>query len=184
MTMDTSQIIIFIGVLLIAAIVVVWAVTRKRRTQMLRSRFGPEYERAVQDFGGQQRAERELSDRQERTEKYHIRHLTREETDALAQRWTIAKSRFVDNPPLAIHEADHLVQDVMYMRGYPATDFDRRAADLSVDHPDMAANYRAAHEIAMREHEGGASTDELRRAMVSYSELLDELLERQTTTPR
>ena len=118
-----------------------------------------------------------LEHRAERTENYHIRSLSKEEQQRFTDEWRHTQARFVDDPPLAIREADHLVCEVMRMRGYPMADFDRRAEDLSVDHPDVIRTYRNAHEIAVTEQEGRATTEDLRRAMVYYRELFDELLE-------
>jgi hypothetical protein len=175
-TMSTTSLIILIGVILIAAIAV-WGFMLKRRSTRLRSRFGPEYESAIHEYGDRSRAERALERRAERTENYHIRTLSKEEQQRFNEEWRRAQARFVDDPPLAIHDADQLVCEVMRLRGYPMADFDRRAEDLSVDHPGVIRTYRAAHAIALTEQEGRATTEDLRRAMVYYRELFDELLE-------
>jgi FtsZ-interacting cell division protein ZipA len=174
--MNTTMLIILIAVIVIAA-VGLWAFMQKRRTTTLRSRFGPEYERAVHEYGNRSKAETALERRTERTEKYHIRSLTPEEQQRSAEEWHKTQARFVDDPPLAIREADHLVAEVMRMRGYPMSDFDHRAEDLSVDHPHVVRNYRAARDIAEAQREGRASTEDLRQAMVYYRELFDDLLE-------
>jgi len=174
--MDTTTLVILIGVVVIAAILA-WAFLQKRRSTTLRRRFGPEYDRAVHEYGSRSRAERALERRSERTEKYHIHSLRPEEQQRFTEEWRKTQARFVDDPPLAIREADHLVCEVMRVKGYPMTDFDRRAEDLSVDHPLVVRNYRAAHEIALTQEQGRASTEDLRRAMVFYRELFDELLE-------
>ena len=174
--MNTTLLIIVIAVVVVAAIAGV-AFLQKRRTTTLRSRFGPEYERAVYDYGDRSKAEKALEHRAERTEKYQIRSLTPEEQQRFSDEWRKTQARFVDDPPLAIREADQLVSEVMRLRGYPMTDFDRRAEDLSVDQPHVIRNYRAAHAVAASEKEGGASTEDRRQAMVHYRELFDELLE-------
>jgi ABC-type nickel/cobalt efflux system permease component RcnA len=170
--------IIIVAVIVVAA-VAVWAFLQKRRSQTLRHRFGPEYEHAVHEYGDRSRAEKALERRAERTEKYHIRPLDREEQQQFAEEWRHTQARFVDDPPLAIREADHLVCEVMRAKGYPMADFDRRAEDLSVDHPHVIRNFRAAHHLAESEKEGHATTEDLRQAMVYYRELFDELLETQ-----
>jgi hypothetical protein len=38
----------------------------------------------------------------------------------------------------------------MKARGYPVSDFEQRVADISVDHPHVVENYRAAADIARR----------------------------------
>jgi hypothetical protein len=173
--MSTTVAIILIAVILLAA-VAAWAFLQ-RRTNTLRRRFGPEYDRAVGEYGNRLRAEQALEHRAERTEKYHIHSLAREEQQRFMEEWRIAQTRFVDDPALAIRDADRLVGEVMRQRGYPMADFDRRAEDLSVDHPHVIRNYRAAHDIAVADQRGTADTEDLRRGMVHYRELFDELLE-------
>lgn len=174
--MSTTLLIILIAVVVIAAIAA-FAFMQKRRTTELRSRFGPEYERAVYDYGNRSHAEKALERRAERTEKYNIRALTPDEQQHFADEWRHTQAHFVDDPPLAIREADQLVCEVMRLRGYPMSDFDRRAEDLSVDHPGVVRSYRAAHDVATREKEGTASTEDLRQGLVHYRELFDDLLE-------
>jgi hypothetical protein len=173
--MSTTVAIILIAVILLAA-VAAWAFLQRRSTT-LRRRFGPEYDRALGEYGNRLRAEQALERRAERTEKYHIRSLAREEQQRFIEEWRIAQGRFVDDPALAIREADELVSEVMRQRGYPMAEFDRRAEDLSVDHPQVIRNYRTAHDIAVADQQGTASTEDLRRGMVHYRELFDELLE-------
>jgi len=170
--------IVLIAVIVVAAIGA-FLFMQKRRTETLRTRFGPEYEHAVHQLGDRSRAERALEKRAERTEKYHVRRLNPDEQHQFSEEWRHTQARFVDDPPLAIREADHLVCEVMRVKGYPMADFDRRTEDLSVDHPQVIRNYRAAHEIATAEQAGRANTEDLRQAMVYYRELFDELLETQ-----
>src|SRR4051794_31208894 len=156
--MSTTLLIVLIAVIAVAA-VLAWAFVQKRRTETLRHRFGPEYQRAVDEYGNRTRAEKALEHRAERTEKYRIRPLSSDEQQRFSESWRRAQARFVDDPPRAIGEADHIVGEVMLARGYPMADFDRRAEDLSVDHPHVVRNYRAAHQIAVAEQEGKASTE-------------------------
>jgi hypothetical protein len=176
--MSTTLWIILIAVVAIAAIAV-WALVQKRRTMTLRSRFGPEYEHAIEEYGTRRSAEKALEHRAERTGEYHIRLLSAQEQNRFSEDWRRAQVHFVDDPPLAIREADRLVCEVMRTKGYPMADFERRAEDLSVDHPHVVRNYRTAHEVAITEQAGRATTENLRRAMVHYRELFDELLEMQ-----
>jgi hypothetical protein len=175
-TMSTTSLIILIAVILIAA-VAAWGFLLKRRSTRLRERFGPEYESAIHEYGDRSRAEKALEHRTERAEKYHVCSLNRDQQQQFAEEWRRSQAGFVDDPALAIQDADRLVCEVMRTRGYPMADFDRRAEDLSVDHPGVIRNYRAAHQIAVTEQEGRATTEDLRRAMVYYRELFDELLE-------
>jgi hypothetical protein len=168
-------IILIIGIMVIAAIgFTLW---RQERSKKLRSRFGPEYEQAMREYGSRDRAEQSLVTRQRRMEKIPIQPLSARERESFTEEWTKAQAMFVDDPKGSIREADRLVCDAMCARGYPMTDFDRRAEDLSVDHPLVVKNYRAAHDIAIRSERNDASTEDLRRGLVYYRDLFDELLE-------
>jgi hypothetical protein len=169
-------------VIILAAVVVVggaaWYIgLRRRHTDELRTRYGNEYSRAVNELGSPRRAEHELERREERVEALDIQPLSAEQRTRFAQEWRNVQSLFVDDPGGAISRADGLVEEVMMVRGYPVSDFDQRAADLSVHHSRVVQNYRAAREIAERHRRGAASTEELRRAMVHYRELFQDLLE-------
>ena len=174
--MNTIAAIILVLLIVVVAIAA-WGYIQKRRSSGLRRRFGPEYDDAIQEFGDRTRAETALEQRAERTEKYQIRSLSRDEQHGFAEDWRHAQTRFVDDPKLAVREADDLVCEVMRKRGYPMAEFERRAEDISVDHPRVVRNYRAAHRIAEASHEGRATTEDLRQAMVHYRELFEELLE-------
>lgn len=169
---------IVIGVLVAVAVVVIaFVLTQKRRSDELRGRFGPEYERLVHEHGDARHAESELSTRIERVKQLHIRPLSPEHRDRFADAWRSDQARFVDDPKAAVVEADRLVADLMQVRGYPVGDFEQRAADVSVDHPHVVQNYRVAHDIAVREQRGEASTEDLRKAMVHYRALFEDLLD-------
>ena len=164
-------------VLLIAALA--WLYVRKRRstTANLRQKFGPEYDRAVLKHGSERKAQAKLEDREKRVEKLNIRDLDPMEHDRYLKRWEAVQSRFVDSPKGAVAEADDLVSSLMKTRGYPVSDFDQRAADISVDHPRVVENYRSAHEIALRVGKNEATTEELRTAMIHYRSLFEELVQ-------
>ena len=181
--MGTAAIIVLIVVLAAVAVAAWWIFTR-RRSQTLRSQFGPEYERTVREYGSEGKAEEALRERQKRRGNIHIRSLSEEERGRFADRWRRVQTRFVDDPSASIREADTLVTEVMVARGYPMAEFDHRAEDLSVDHPVVVQNYRAAHAIAMRQERGEASTEDLRQALVYERELFDELLGAQTVAPQ
>jgi hypothetical protein len=156
-----------------------WLYMRKRRstTADLRKKFGPEYDRAVQVHGAGRKAESKLEDREKRVDKLNIRDLDSMERERFAKRWESVQSRFVDSPKGAVSEADDLVSSVMKVRGYPVSDFDQRAADISVDHPRVVENYRSAHTIALRVGKDQATTEELRTAMIHYRSLFEELVQ-------
>jgi len=167
-------------VLLLVAVIVIGAVVflamRKRRSRMLRERFGPEYDRVVKKEGNVQKAERVLEFRQKHREKLSIRPLTPADRESFAAQWRDAQAQFVDDPKGAVTLADGLVIDAMQARGYPISEFEEQAEVLSVDHPVVVENYRAAHEIALRHGRGQASTEDLRKAMVHYRALFEDLL--------
>ncbi len=156
---------------------------RRQRTEQLRSRYGPEYSRAVTEVGSQRRAEEELVKRQERVERLEIRPLLAEQRELFAQQWRSVQAKFVDDPGGSVSRADRLVEEVMKTRGYPIADFEQRAADLSVHHSRVVQNYRSAREIADRHRRNAATTEELRKAMVYYRELFQDLLEDRERAP-
>ena len=174
-------IVVIVAIVVIAAVALLLA--RKRRTEALRQRFGPEYERTVREHGPG-RAESELIDRKKRVDQFKIRELAADERERFVSEWRSVQSRFVDDPKGAVSEADDLVSRLMRTRGYPMSDFDQRAADISVDHPRVVDNYRAAHEIALRHRRGEATTEDLRNAIIYYRSLFDELLQTKTTGER
>jgi FtsZ-interacting cell division protein ZipA len=164
--------IVIVAALIIAGIVV----SRRRRSEHLRSRFGPEYDRAVEAKGDRSKAEADLAEREKRVEKLHIRPLSDEERRDFTRRWTEVQARFVDDPRRAVAFADALLGDVMKARGYPVSDFDQRAGDISVDHPVVVEHYHKGHDIALRHERGEASTEDLRQAMIHYRALFDNLV--------
>jgi len=168
-------VVVAIGV--IAVGIVAWALVRKMRTKKLQGKFGPEYERTVQQVGDRGKAEDELEARRKRVEKFTLRPLSAQEQTRFAREWAATQGRFVDDPKGAVADGNRLVKELMQARGYPVADFEQRAADISVDHPRVVSNYRAAREIAARSEQGKATTEELRKAVVYYRELFEELLE-------
>jgi hypothetical protein len=170
------------AILILVLIVVVIAVGtflfwQWRRSAALQKRFGPECQHAVGRFGDQRKAEAELAARENRVRSLEIRSPTPEEQARFAESWKKAQARFVDEPSQAAADADVLVKELMQTRGYPVGDFEQRAADISVDHPNVVNNYRAAREIALRNNAGKATTEDIRQAMVHYRSLFEELLE-------
>jgi hypothetical protein len=180
--MDPKLIVLAVVVLLVIVVgIALYVRKRKKTTAELRDRFGPEYDRAVRQHGSERKAEAKLADREARVEMLKIRDLDLAERERYVSQWQAVQSRFVDFPKGAVTEADELVCSLMQARGYPVTDFDQRAADISVDHPRVVENYRSAHNIALRLGRGEASTEELRTAMIHYRSLFDELVQSQTS---
>ena len=180
--METWQIALIVVAVLVA-VSVAWIGSRRQRTQRLTEQYGPEYQRAVESAGDQRAAERELDARRERVKGYEIRALSVDERDRYIASWTETQAHFVDDPSGAISQADVLVQEVMRARGYPMVDFDQRAADISVDHPHVVDEYRAAHNVAERHARGGVETEDLRQGMVHYRTLFQALLETDPDAP-
>jgi len=164
-------------ILIIAVLAVLYMRKRRSTTADLRQKFGPEYERAVQKHGSERKAEAKLADRQERVEKLNLRDLDPRESERFSKQWEAVQSRFVDSPKGAVAEADDLLSSLMKSRGYPVSDFDQCAADISVDHPRVVENYQSAHEIALRVGKDAATTEDLRTAMIHYRSLFEELVQ-------
>jgi hypothetical protein len=174
-TTDLALIVAFVVVLALVAATVLSL--RKRRTERLRTQFGDaEYARAVEKDGSRRHAEATLEGRAQRVEAFHLRPLEAADRARFVESWRAVQARFVDGPADAVTEADQLLSDVMSTRGYPVSDFEQRSADISVDHPLVLANYRTAHEIALRQKLGKATTEDLRQAMVHYRTLFEELI--------
>ena len=176
MESSTTTLIIIVAVALLVVGVIVLFVVRRQNSHRLRSRFGAEYDRIVEEQGDTRKAESELRERQKRVSRLEIAPLTPSARDGFITRWREIQAEFVDEPKTALNNADSLLSDVMRARGYPVEDFDQRSADLSVDHPVVVQNYRAGHDIALRHKRGEADTEDLRRAMLNYRTLFDELV--------
>jgi hypothetical protein len=170
---------LLIALAVVAAVVVVLLVigAMRRRSQELKRRFGAEYDRLVREKGDPRKAEAELAAREKRVKKLELKPLSQVDRKRFSDAWVAAQARFVDDPKGAVADCNRLVKEVMLARGYPVTDFEHRAADISVDHPHLVTNYRAAHDIAAKSERNAATTEELRTAVVHYRALFDELLE-------
>jgi FtsZ-interacting cell division protein ZipA len=181
--MNNTVVLVLVVIVVALVAVGLWLYSQRRRSDELRERFGPEYDRAVHDYGASGKAERALRDRAERVEQLHIRALSPEESARYAAEWRSVQAQFVDDPRNAIGDADRLVAEVMQARGYPMADFEQRAADISVDHPDVVEHYRAAHGLAGRSAQGEVKTEDMRQAMVHYRHLFDDLIGTTESTP-
>jgi hypothetical protein len=172
----TSEQIVIAAIVLVVVLAGLWFWRRRRTSAELKSQFGPEYERTVQAVGDDKKAEAVLADRQKRVAGYTIKPLPRDMRAHFVQTWREVQAKFVDDPKYAVTRADDLLGEVMVARGYPVSDFDQRADDLSVDHPKIVQNYRKGHDIALRHSRGEASTEDLRTAMIHYRALFDDLV--------
>lgn len=183
--MDSQLLIIILAVVVIIALGAgAWVYAKRMKSRRLRDKFGPEYDQTVERLHNRDAAESELQARERRVKRFHIVPLLGRDRSAYRESWTAVQGRFVDDPKGAVDEGNMLICDVMKKRGYPVTDFEQSAADLSVDYPNVVSNYRAASRIAENNRRGVAETEELRRALVYYRALLAELLEEPISSER
>lgn len=164
-----------LGLVIVAFVL---ALVRARvRHAALERRFGPEYERAVDELGSSRRADRELAARARRVEHFHFNELSATDRSRFAGTWHRIQAQFVDDPVVAVTSANELINEVMRARGYPVEHYEQRVADLSVEHPNVIQHYRAAHELSRSVHNGTVDTEELRQAVVHYRMLFEDLLQ-------
>ena len=174
---------IFIAVVVIVVImglILAPVFSRRKRSQKFQNKFGPEYGHTIETAGNEKKAQAELNERQKHVDTLNIRPLSVSEREHYLAEWTAVQSKFVDQPGQATVEADHLIMEVMKVRAYPVSDFEQRAADISVNYPSLVSNYRAAREIAVKNEQHSANTEELRQALIYYRSLFDELLKGET----
>ncbi len=183
--MNATYIIIIIAVLVVLILGVILGLifSRRQRSKRFQNKFGPEYDRTVQTAGNEKKAQAELNERQKHVETLNVRPLSSNERERYLAEWKAVQAKFVDQPGQATVEADHLIMEVMKARAYPVSDFEQRAADLSVGYPALVSNYRAAREIAIKNEQHSANTEELRQAFIHYRSLFDELLKEETIVP-
>jgi hypothetical protein len=182
--MNTSYLIIAVVVILVILGAILGLVfSRRQRTTRFQDKYGPEYNRTVKTAGSEKNARAELKDRQKHVDTMDIRPLSMSERERVQAEWMAIQAKFVDQPGQATVEADHLIMEVMKLRAYPVSDFDQRAADISVNYPALVSNYRAAREIAIKNEQHSANTEELRQALIHYRSLFDELLKEETVVP-
>ena len=177
--MNTTYIVIALVLVLvvIAGAVLMPKFAQRQRSARLHDQFGAEYDRTVQVLGDEKKAQAELIERQKHVKALDIKPLSASEGERYVAEWSEVQSRFVDEPGQAIIDADRLIMEVMSLRAYPVSDFEQRAADISVTHPNFVSNYRAAREIAVKNETFEANTEELRQALIHYRSLFEELLE-------
>jgi Na+-transporting methylmalonyl-CoA/oxaloacetate decarboxylase gamma subunit len=174
---STYLIILIVLLLVILAIALIPSMVRRRRSERLHDQFGPEYDRTVQIVGDEEKAQALLDERQKHVEALNIRPLSVSERERYLAAWSAVQAKFVDEPGQATVDADRLIMEVMQARAYPMSDFEQRAADISVNYPELVSNYRAARQIALKNEQLQATTEELRQAMIYYRSLFEELLQ-------
>lgn len=182
--MDTNTLIMVVVAVVLLVGVAALLLTRRRRTDALRARFGPEYERTVTTTGKVGEAERILQERQRRVARFSLHDLSPDEVQRFTTSWKNVQARFVDDPRTAVVEADRLIGDVMRARGYQVDDPARQLEDLSVEHAHVIEHYRAGRALVVRHEQGSASTEDLRQAMVHFRALFEELVSRATPSVR
>lgn len=176
MEINTTLVILVVVLLLIVLGLASMIMARKRRTQRLQERFGPEYDRTLETVGDETQAERELEERIARKNELHIRKLSAEEVNRYALDWQQVQAEFVDEPLTALQKADRLIREVMKLKGYPVEDFNERVGLLSVDYPDLVRDYRGMHRIAIKEVKDAVNTEDMRQAMVHARALFENLM--------
>jgi hypothetical protein len=182
--MNTTYIIIAVVlVLVILGVILAPIFSRRQRSQRFQNQYGTEYDRTVQSAGSEKKAQTELNDRQKHIKTLNIRPLSAAERERYMTDWKTVQAKFVDQPGQATVEADHLIMEVMQLRDYPVSDFEQRAADVSVQYPALVSNYRAARAIALLNEQHHAGTEDLRQAMIHYRSLFDELLKADVVAP-
>ena len=186
LSLNDPKLIALAALVIVVITVLAWLYLRKQKstTAGLRQKFGPEYERAVLKHGSERKAEAQLADREKRVDKLNLRDLDPMERERFSKGWDSLQSRFIDSPKGVVTEADDLVSSLMKTRGYPVSEFEQRASDISVDHPRVVENYRSAHEIALRVGKDAATTEDLRAAMIHYRSLFEELVQLTATADR
>lgn len=173
---DNSWLIVAVVVIVILVAIVIFLAVRQQNTRRLKSRFGSEYERTLDELGGRRSGEAELQQREKRVKHFELKPLSPQERDRFTKAWRQIQGTFVDEPGAAVSHADQLIGEVMTARGYPSGDFEQRSADVSVDHAEVLQSWRNAHQIALRHQKGEAGTEDLRQAMVSYRALFTDLV--------
>jgi hypothetical protein len=178
----TNPTLVILGavVLLVLLVVIGMAMVRQRRTKRLQGQFGSEYERTLKKMGDRREAESDLEERIAHVNTLNIRPLTAEETNRYALEWQDVQREFVDEPLLSLQKADRLIREVMKTRGYPVEDFELRVADISVNYPELVADYRGMHRIAIKEAPDNATTEEMRQAMVHGRTLFENLMKQES----
>jgi len=180
MEINNTTLILAAVIFLVLGGLLVMAVTRFQQTKRLKDRFGPEYDRMVNEVGDKRQVESELQARLAHVENLTIRPLTAEEVNRFALEWQSTQTEFVDEPLASLQKADRLIREVMKAKGYPVEDFEQRAADISVDYPDLVTDYRGLHLIAVKEDDDQVSTEEMRQAMVHGRALFENLVRKET----
>ena len=176
-------IIIVVLILVILGLLLGSAFSKRQRSKKYTAKYGSDYDHTVKSMGNETKAQKEMDNRKEHVDSLNIRSLSLTEREKYLAEWKAVQAKFIDQPGPATVEADHLIMEVMQLRNYPVSDFEQRAADISINYPELVSNYRLARAIAIKNEQHKADTEELRQALVYYRSLFDELLKADTVSP-
>jgi hypothetical protein len=176
-------IIVVVLVLVVLGLIMGSAFSKRNRSKKYTTKYGSEYDHTVKSMGNESKAQKEMDDRKKHVESLDIRSLSLPEREKYLAEWKAVQAKFIDQPGPATVEADHLIMEVMQLRNYPVSDFDQRAADISINYPELVSNYRLARAIAIKNEQHTADTEELRQALVYYRALFNELLVTEQVVP-
>ena len=176
-------IIIVVLVLVVLGLLLALIFSRRQRSKRYTAKYGADYDHTVKTMGSQTKAQTEMDQRQKHVDSLDIRSLSLPEREKYLAEWKAVQTKFIDQPGPATVEADHLIMEVMQSRNYPVADFEQRAADISINYPDLVSNYRLARAIAIKNEQHKADTEELRQALVHYRALFNELLVTEEVVP-
>jgi hypothetical protein len=183
MNTNTYIIIIVVLVLVVLGLILGSVFSKRQRSKRYQKKFGPDYDATATSMGSQTKAQKEMDDRKKHVDSLDIRSLSLSEREKYLSEWKAVQAKFIDQPGPATVEADHLIMEVMQLRNYPVSDFDQRAADISINYPEFVSNYRLARAIAIKNEQHKADTEELRQALVHYRALFNELLVTEEVVP-
>ena len=178
-TTNTTVIILTVVVAFIIGGMLGMLMNRHQRTKRLQDKFGPEYERTVSEIGDARQAENELEARLDHVRTLDIRPLSADEIRHFRNEWRMTQAEFVDEPLAAMQKSDRLIREVMKAKGYPVEDFEQRVADISVDYPELVADYRGLHLIALKGTSEAVNTEEMRQAMIHGRALFENLVNKE-----
>ena len=178
-TTNTTVIILAVVVAFVIGGMLGMLMNRRQRTKRLQDKFGPEYERTVSEVGDARQAENDLQARLDHVRTLDIRPLSADEIHRFTNDWQITQAEFVDEPLAAMQKSDRLIREVMKAKGYPVEDFEQRVADISVDYPELVADYRGLHLIALKGANEEVNTEEMRQAMIHGRALFENLVNKE-----
>jgi hypothetical protein len=174
--MNTVLLVVIVVVVVAAIAALVFFYVRRRRRQRARQEFGPEYERVAQERGSEREVERELRERREEVES-RIQPLSDESRRRYEQEWEGVEKTFVDNPALALDQADRVVADILAERNFPTETRQEAAEAVGVTHSDVVEDFRDAQRTHAEATRSGGDLEEMRQAIQKYRSVYERLIE-------